>query len=660
MFHLWIGMMAGVLLAYLFQHYPSHESKREGRWWRSKDRWFDLLAIVITIAVIGVFTSDFERVRDQNGIVEALKTILLPCTAGVGFGIWFFSLFFSHYQAPVEEDDAARATGSVSSQDAESRTKPAAAPSRPAIELTALSFALIAVTLIVTEERYGWFGRLQKLTIGGNTVELTPRAQSTASIGRSSAPLVATAGSNTGKQKIDRLLTYMRSWDAIIKRDIAYSKAFGYKLGTGFLNGDLEYAAKVVAPLGKALTELHKARQYNDISFVVEPHRKFLNNFRQFIRGRTEAKPEVGLPDLNDKTKSIGQNIDENILKIWRKSCRQLKSTLSAEIRKAIADRDRKTSTQSNRFESIKDDYKKRKLKINNHCPDFLESSSPPKLPKLSDTNSKALLVSAPYGVILSSLLLYASGETNAAISDLNHWADVDKSSHTPFLVGRFRALHLAATLTPTSRLHTQIEQHQKLVDIGQEVVLSQKGNRELFVKLFRTKSGLDIRSIVFRERSCPHIKTSEKKRLMLVHLTSMNNLAYYYSKSYHMTAEGGWLPHMKRLGSDIAGANVSCLLFFGAKDDKQVKLRGLRETQAVFLDTAASVAVAIATNERDLTRSRRKKLVCDAYGYISKALELHGKAPIKQQRQWRNYKAYYADQKSSITRVMRANGFSC
>jgi ABC-type Fe3+ transport system permease subunit len=101
MFYLWVGVMAGILLAYLAMRARSRGetgdlATRAGRrrqrqlkpWWRS---WLWLLGGVVALLLLIPVIWEFIRTGFVSfGWVEAIKTILIPWFAGVGFGIWIY------------------------------------------------------------------------------------------------------------------------------------------------------------------------------------------------------------------------------------------------------------------------------------------------------------------------------------------------------------------------------------------------------------------------------------------------------------------------------------------------------------------------------------------------------------------------------------------
>src|SRR3954451_6529928 len=86
MFHLWVGMITGALLAYLWTRRPDSPTNlyRRLRWWLAGSALVVLLAPVV--AELWRFGSG------SFGPIEAVKVVLLPWAAGVGFGIWMFQI----------------------------------------------------------------------------------------------------------------------------------------------------------------------------------------------------------------------------------------------------------------------------------------------------------------------------------------------------------------------------------------------------------------------------------------------------------------------------------------------------------------------------------------------------------------------------------------
>src|SRR6266851_10074142 len=85
MFHLWIGVMAGVLFAYLWMR--AHAPRRRAPW--QSWRWW-LAGFVALIIVTPVIWEVLRTAFGRFGLLEAFKTVLLPWAAGIGFGIWIY------------------------------------------------------------------------------------------------------------------------------------------------------------------------------------------------------------------------------------------------------------------------------------------------------------------------------------------------------------------------------------------------------------------------------------------------------------------------------------------------------------------------------------------------------------------------------------------
>src|SRR4051812_17116663 len=86
MFHLWVGMMTGALLAYLWTRIPDSLTHlyRRLRWW--------FAAFALLILLTPVVWELWRIALGSFGPIEAVKAVLLPWAAGVGFGIWMFHI----------------------------------------------------------------------------------------------------------------------------------------------------------------------------------------------------------------------------------------------------------------------------------------------------------------------------------------------------------------------------------------------------------------------------------------------------------------------------------------------------------------------------------------------------------------------------------------
>src|SRR5712671_4289455 len=162
MFYLLIGVMAGILLAYLVMRAGGRDPFELWRSWRWR------LAGVVALLLLLPVVWDFARAGlGSFGPPEAFRTVLLPWLAGVGFGIWFyFTIGPLHSTQDAGRGDAATtARRDAPTQDAGQAR--AATPARRDRSFIPIAVAMLAVMFIVSDAQYRWLARLQKLSFGG-------------------------------------------------------------------------------------------------------------------------------------------------------------------------------------------------------------------------------------------------------------------------------------------------------------------------------------------------------------------------------------------------------------------------------------------------------------------------------------------------------------
>ena len=372
MFHLWVGVMVGALLAYLWgraQVSHTRPSWQSPRWW--------LAGVVLVFLLLPIFWDSWRYGSGSLGPIEAVKGVLLPWAAGIGFGIWLFLL-----------------VGRLP------RNAAAGAPS-----FIPIAVAMIFVTLIVSEDRYGWLSRLQKVSFGGGGVEFS------ASPARQGGPDVvplARGSIQTGRDRVSALIDFMSDLGNAITRDNNYAKELGSTPETLDKMNDSNFANKVVIPLGKRLNFIHQARAYNAIGLITDLG--FIDNFRWFVRSGSR-----GGPWLLADTAALAKSMDS----IWEKTCATTNRLYSLGEIESL-EIDNKPCEQERAASNV-----------------FFESA-----PTL------LLNPALPYGTLLAAMLLNAVDETDAAMKDLDSWTKENVSPVGDFQrFGLFRALYQFAEL---------------------------------------------------------------------------------------------------------------------------------------------------------------------------------------------------------------------
>ena len=220
MYHLWLGIMAGLLLAYLVRramqwrrtarlwqaamrrpHGRPPLQQRPRRWWSSPRWWLAVLLMLALLVPIGwdfweLTGSDFKR-------LDGLKHVAMPWAAGAGIGFWMFTAIAQGQHAAL---------------------------SRAWLPILV---ATILVGAIVSDERYNWFGRLQKVTFGGSGIELSPLSAGASANSRTpvdnSPNEFGVNPKTTGAGRIGNLIDYMQDLPDLINRDRDYMRETGLK-----------------------------------------------------------------------------------------------------------------------------------------------------------------------------------------------------------------------------------------------------------------------------------------------------------------------------------------------------------------------------------------------------------------------------------------------
>lgn len=597
MFHLWIGVMAGVLLAYLWSRgtAPNWNLKKAKKAWRSQRWWLAALVVIILFLPL---IADFARVSfGRYGFVEALKTVLLPWAAGVGFGIWLYSV-----SVPVARDSATRSW-------------------------IPLLVAVLFVTAIVSEERYGWFNRLQKISIAGGGLEFS--APTTPSTSRPDRSPLDVSGGQQGEGRIGQLVAFMMGLADGIKRDQDYAKEIGIIIDKKIFANDLAFAEKVISPLGKRLSSIHSARGYNDISVLID--RSMIDSFRAFTQGYATASSGTATADSQRNV------ISSSLKEVWQKAC--------------------DTQLQLAKAEFL--DFSKAKPEDRpDKCTEELSTASA-LLDEIANPAASAevkLSPNLPYATLLSAMLLNAVGEIDPAARDLHRWllqnpmTDQDSYKWFPIYRAYFYMAHLWLRDNASgARSHPLIMQYRNLVELGSKFLArnsppaggSPAGNiswRVQLRQLLPKALGLEYVSAPFSWREqlkllhdsdgmggiwrtavCTNDLSPNFKFFMVAHLTNINNYAYFMSQDFFYAKQKGLVGDMEKYADYLVKASMRCL----QQVDSDKARISARNSEANFLDTVASVQLALALAPRS-GRAEKREGLCKAAGYIKTAMELH------------------------------------
>jgi hypothetical protein len=512
MFHLWVGVMTGVLVAYVIirsapppplptisRWLPPLPAPQVRPWYQSPTWWVAGASILVLFTMVAI-----DLIRSAStalGLIDGIKSMLLPWAAGCGFGVWMYLTV-----APLARQGGAGSWIPM-----------------------LITFLLVAA--IVSDERYGWFARLQKISFGGGGIEFTATAQSQkSSIDRSAGSLTGKAF--TGEARIGLLVQFMENLPTYIRRDLAYAKEIGYFHPEAEQQAakDLDFADRFVMPLAGILKRIHDARGYNDIGFLVD--RALIADFHALARGH-----------LNDERK---QALLGKIEKVWKEAC-----DIEDQLRRGgyIA------STVSTHGP---DDYRAR-------CTSGAkEAFRPPGRPPVSlDLNPDL-----PYAILLAAMLLNAAGEADSAIRDLDRWA-VEKRPDTDqdyrwFGVYRalFESANLATYALPSeTQTFVLIEQLKKVLERGSRLLNNTfPSNAFSWRTQMDRLENADPTNEVWHTGICANDLSPLFKRFAVAYFVAMNSLAYALSENTMRTMRLGFRPAMKDYGDRISKLKISCL----------------------------------------------------------------------------------------------------
>ncbi|HET7679889.1 MAG TPA: hypothetical protein VFK79_07110 [Xanthobacteraceae bacterium] len=487
-----------------------------------------------------------------------------------------------------------------------------------------LLVAVLFATAIVSEERYGWFSRLQKISLAGGGIEFAPGALTSA---RPDTSPIGVSGGQRGEGRIGYLLTFMALLGTSIERDLAYAEEIGIKINADDFAKDLAFAKDVISPLGKRLGSIHTARGYNDLNIIVD--RTMIDRFRAFTQGYAASAAGQAAAAIADR------EVISSLQAIWQKACDTQRQLADAEF------------LDASMFE--KDDDKPENCATQRHAASELLNKM------LSDPDKYALNWNLPYATLLSAMLLNAAGETDPAVRDLHRWLlknpMSEKEPRKWFPIWRvhfFSAALLLRDNTGGTRNHALVLQYKKLVGLGETFLASNavpgaspppahivrrlqsvqsvararasltagpRSWREQ-VKLFQDS---DEMGEIWRTAVCANDLSKHFKRFMNAHLTNVNNYLYFLSEDFLYAKEKGLLSDMERYSDFLVKASMRCLQ---QEDSTQASIDA-RSSEANFLDTAASVQLALALAPREGRAEKREKL-CKAADYIGKAIALH------------------------------------
>ncbi|WP_125461582.1 MULTISPECIES: hypothetical protein [Rhodomicrobium] len=552
-------------------------------WWRRAI--FLLLSAAIFVCLLIPLGSDLGD--GGPGLVGVLKTIILPWVAGIGFGFWIYYILIEPMAPP---------------RPAAAAPPPHPAPISTTQALIGVGVGILAVTLTVTEERYGWFARLQKISFGGGGLEFAPPAPPALP----KSPDVADAAfqltsSGSGTDRVTFLVRLMSTWDKMIERDKRYADEIGASPDAAtaeHLANDLQFAKSLATPLGKRLLKLHEYRSYETIEFIADL--KFVDIFRSMVQLPAERSTAL--------TGTVMGSARDHLINIWTRICDA--ERLLDQIHSIKSEKDKKSCEQEQE-----------------------DALSYFNLPSESDPAGPRFDRHLPYGTLLSTLLLYASGQTTAALKDLNSWEKEQGTNPSPFLkvaiyrVKWLRNFILAQAGQGGSSVFELIAGYRGAIDLGNQLLESQYrlGGSESWQQqrkaIILPRSMWDLE---FGESSCGSQMSFHFKRFMIVYLETMNGMAFKLTEHLDYVGREKLAKQLEKWGNLLSGVRYNCLEHPSAPDSESpITAEALNKSRIIFLDTGAAIEIRLASLKRD--RLKKKPHLCKAQSRIDEALAKHG-----------------------------------
>ncbi|MDX2155100.1 MAG: hypothetical protein SFW09_01210 [Hyphomicrobiaceae bacterium] len=485
--------------------------------------------------------------------------------------------------------------------------------------MISLAAAMLVVSLIVTEERYGWFGRLQKINFGGGGLEFAPlgaRSGDGARLQPSQAQHQAT-GYATANGRIDFLLAHMTGWDQLIERDMQFAAEALQPLPEPdarhrktLLEDERLLAQKVIVPLGRLLTELQNSRGYSHIAYLLKDasmsydrnHRELIDAARAMARQRgRNGTAAVATED----TRFFAHGVES----LWEALC------------------------------SARSGYPIEEVK---GCYASLAEARPvlAQLREGSGRGSGMLTTTLPYATMLSALLLNAAGQYEAAVADLSDWgqsvlARKDVGGRRE-LTDAYRALHLAAIL-PLFQRNTLVlprkvlSLHQTATRLGVSIYTSphSDGGKTSWKNqsLLLLDPGAYLKSdvTIWQTAACSRQLTRPFKLFMMAQLVLVNNITHQLSLDRHFTETAASLDELRQSARLLLLPNFRCLEHPSPEAASRITHERVRNLEGVILHTVASAQLLLGRIEleKDDRQNGRHRL-CQAKAHLGKALAYH------------------------------------
>lgn len=551
MFYVWVGIMTGALLAYLWGR--SREGTRPH--WRSPRWWLAAAALLLLLAPLA--WDAWKTGFGNFGPIESVRAVLLPWAAGVGFGVWLNLII-------------------------------AGLPRESSLTFVPLLLALGFVTLIVSEDRYSWLSRLQKVTFGGGGVEFAPAA--TGSRREGATPAISSAGASTdpGVRRVEDLIVFLKDLNHYIEEDINFAHELNHLVP---INHGQNLFAQFAHAVGERLDVVHYALSFNTPSFFFDGELAF--EFRNLIERHS-------VPSSDGLVK-----VEQLFRKVAEKACREEEHLLLAEalnredlIRRGILKRDPTGTKEVDKF-----------------CVDRQWDGW------TADTSDRTFDPAFPYGTLLAAKLLNALGELRAALNEIDWWdkrhgGEIEADSKVDEKAfALHRALSEAARMAHRNRdrggvPYSPIPIFQRAVAVGDRILM-QPAWRITIKNVIEKGYGVDP---VWLSDGCSPGLSKNFRKFFRNQASLANTFLYQLSQNLAYAKHEGLVKTMDDRAKYLGKLRFSCLRLDATREEQE-KLDGI---EAAFVDTAAAVNLVLAAEEERVSEKRDRLCVAKRHSQHS------------------------------------------
>jgi hypothetical protein len=343
-----------------------------------------LVEIIVLCALIGAILTSYEVSTGTIALSrwitfgrEIVETVLIPFIAGSAIGVLLLIL----YKAGIFEKNSTLAVAT-------------------------LIIGVIIVSFAATEQQYGWFSRLMKVSVASNELDFAPIRQNSAS------PLPSTPSSDPiavlGPAAVDKAMYFIKqiAGDIAADREFVLGLADDQKLDIANESlPDFRFMSEIAIPLVKSLQLIHNERADSNVSDFFS--RDTISAVRSLANLHYTVKVEADFL-TNFKT------LQNGILTAWTHICEDETWIEDAESLNE-SDPSCKNGKPTNQEQINK--YFREYVYLGEHF-----ESTP--------LSSRPLSRDRPYGQILSAWFLMADGEPEAALHDLVNWNKTFAEEH--------------------------------------------------------------------------------------------------------------------------------------------------------------------------------------------------------------------------------------